>query len=243
MPRPRRVPFAFDIETAPASDRLAVVDPFDPADIKVGNMTDPIKIQAKIDTARNNYTTEINEKAALSPLTGRVIAIGYLKGVGSNCVIETAVDEADEPKLLKWFWSNVQSEILSSAGHANELVGWNSNDFDLPYLIRRSWKYKINVPELLFESWERRPYYHPRIRDAMIDFSVGVWSDRWVSLNSAAQFLGIGGKSGEVTGKNWWEYISGSKKKQNLARAYLCNDLNLTAQIHELTANDIRGYS
>jgi len=101
----------FDIETAPEPDgvleglftfdesavknyRLLTSD-FDPGEVKLGNMKDPAKIEAKIEAARLKFTTDkaavaenietarseawqtFRDRAALSPLTGRVLAVGW----------------------------------------------------------------------------------------------------------------------------------------------------------------------
>ena len=244
MSRPVRVPITFDIETCPADDALVVVDPFDPSDVKLGNLKDKEKIANKINEARQSYADNILDKAALSPITGRVIAIGVMEGgYAESFKMKTALDHHLEKELIEWFWEYVRMEILTGRGNQSELVGYNCFEFDLPFLMRRSWKLKIDIPDLLFESWERRPMWNSRIRDAMIDFSAGVWQDRWTSLNAASKFLGYAGKSGEVSGKNWHKYIKGDHAQKCLAEEYLRNDLWLCAKVHMRTANDIRGYS
>ena len=70
---------AFDIETGPASlEELSLMEvPFDPATVKIGNLKDQVKIEEKIEAARKNHELDFINKAALSPFTGRVIAIGW----------------------------------------------------------------------------------------------------------------------------------------------------------------------
>ena len=64
----------FDIETGPLDrDTLASqLPPFDPAEVKVGNIKDPALIAAKIESARSNHEAQFFAKAALSPATGKV---------------------------------------------------------------------------------------------------------------------------------------------------------------------------
>ena len=68
----------FDIETAPLpeSELAALVPPFDPAEVRTGNLKDPDKIAAKLAEAEANHRRDFIERAALDPLTGRVLAIG-----------------------------------------------------------------------------------------------------------------------------------------------------------------------
>ena len=71
----------YDIETGPLpeADLAALLPPFDPTDIKTGNLKDPEKIAAKLAEAEMNHRRNFFEQAALDPLTGRVVAIGLLK--------------------------------------------------------------------------------------------------------------------------------------------------------------------
>lgn len=70
----------FDIETGPLPENelAALMPPFDPSEVKTGNIKDPEKIAAKIAEAEVNHKRDFIEKAALDPLTGRVVAIGLL---------------------------------------------------------------------------------------------------------------------------------------------------------------------
>ena len=101
----------FDIEIAPEPDivleRLFSFDEstvknyrlltsnFEPSEVKLGNMKDSAKIEARIEVARLKFTTDkaavaenietarseawqtFRDRAALSPLTGRVLAVGW----------------------------------------------------------------------------------------------------------------------------------------------------------------------
>src|SRR5476651_2330269 len=70
----------FDLETGPLaeSELSALLPPFDPADVKTGNLKDPAKIAEKIAEAEANHKRDFIERAALDPLTGRVLAIGVI---------------------------------------------------------------------------------------------------------------------------------------------------------------------
>ena len=70
----------FDIETGPLPENelLAMMPAFDPADVKSGNLKDPAKIAEKIAEAEANHRRDFIGRAALDPLTGRVVAIGVM---------------------------------------------------------------------------------------------------------------------------------------------------------------------
>lgn len=241
--RLKRMPLAFDIETMPIADIRSVIDPFDPSSVKLGNIKDEKLKADKLNSERVKYYDNKLDRAALSPITGRVLAIGYMFNSKTDSFeMIFAKEESDEPELLKTFWDLVEAEILKPSKHF-DLTGWNIFGFDLPFLIKRSWKYKIKVPELLFQSWEARPYWSTKIRDGMKDFSLGVWEDKYCSLNVASKFIGLQGKSGEVTGKNWFTYALGSESQKALAREYLLNDCWLASEMYNATNVDVRGMS
>ena len=94
----------FDIETGPLpeSELAGLLPPFDPAEVKTGNIKDPEKIAAKIAEAESNHKRDFIEKAALDPLSGRVIAIGLLNHNTRQFVVSGHDDEA---RTLAEFWS------------------------------------------------------------------------------------------------------------------------------------------
>jgi hypothetical protein len=248
----------FDIETGPLleSELLALLPPFDPAEVKTGNIKDPEKIAAKIAEAELNHKRDFVEKAALDPLTGRVVAIGLLivtphpgpmtsqvrhehgahKGeAASRHVVPRAERECksefrvighdDEAKTLAEFWDVCRGEM----GRINQMVGFNTYQFDLPFLIRRSWKHRVPVPFGI-----RRGRYWD---DHMIDLRDG-WQlgDRQArgSLDAIAKHLGVGEKNGD--GK---EFAALWQKDRAKAIEYLRNDLELTAKVAEVLAHGL----
>ena len=131
----------FDIETGPLpeAELASMVPAFDPAEVKTGNLKDPDKVAAKIAEAEANHRREFIERAALDPLTGRVLAIGLLNwDTGEFRVIA----HEDEAAMLREFWETCRGEM----GRLNEMIGFNSRAFDLPFLIRRSFKHRVPVP-------------------------------------------------------------------------------------------------
>src|ERR1044071_1281510 len=118
----------FDIETGPLPEaELATLLPaFDPNEVKMGNLKDPEKIAAKLSQAEEAHRLNSLKRAALDALTGRVLAIGLLFDNDDFSVL----CQEDEAELLRQFWSVCCGEC--------RMVGFNSNSFDLPFLIRRS---------------------------------------------------------------------------------------------------------
>ena len=83
----------FDIETEPLpeAELREICPPFDAEAVKLGNLTDPVKIRAKIEEAERSHWEDFVGGAALSPLTGRVAAIGILQSVDGKLPIESEI--------------------------------------------------------------------------------------------------------------------------------------------------------
>ena len=166
------MPTFFDIETKPmtAEQLQGVMPAFNaPANIK-----DPAKIAAAIEAKQVSYI----EKAALSPSSGVVQAIGVmLSGKYHVCV-----SDDDEKSLLQWFWATIESEGSTT------LVGWNILNFDLPFLVSRSWAHGIRVPILHYcVSYNR---YTLPVLDLM-QFMCLSRDSRTMSLSSALMMTGL----------------------------------------------------
>jgi hypothetical protein len=209
----------FDVETGPLaeSELSALLPPFDPAEVKTGNLKDPAKIAEKIAEAEANHRRDFIERAALDPLTGRVIAIGMLDLETDNFSIISNVDEA---QLLREFWQTTRGEM----GRINPLIGFNICNFDLPFLFRRSWKHRIAVPFGI----RRGRYWGDQVVDLRDAWQLGDRQARG-SLDSIAKHLGVGSKNGE--GKAFAELWRTDRKQ---AEAYLRNDIALTAKIADV---------
>jgi hypothetical protein len=203
----------FDCETGsiPQSELLKIIDPFDPADVKTGNIKDVDKIAAKIDECREKYYKDAMDNAALSALTGRVLAIGLKMMPEHKPVIIGHDSEAD---TLLEFWS-----LFSNT--PGKWVGFNIFGFDLPFLARRSWVNKVKVPFI------RKGRYWA---DEFVDLRE-VWQagDRQAegSLDSISRALGLGQKSGD--GADFSKLWSADRPK---AEEYLRNDLALTEALY-----------
>ena len=221
----------FDVETGPLaeSELSALLPQFDPAEVKTGNLKDPAKIAEKIAEAETNHRRDFFDKAALDPLTGRVVAIGVLvvptpgtDGDSCNSSLRTSgkfsiIGHDDEAQTLREFWELTRGDM----GRLNPLIGFNIFNFDLPFLIRRSWKHRIAVPLGL----RRGRYWSDQVVDLRDGWQLGDRQARG-SLDSIAKHLGVGAKNGD--GKAFAELWQSDRPK---AEAYLRNDVELTAKV------------
>ncbi|MBA4150303.1 MAG: ribonuclease H-like domain-containing protein [Verrucomicrobia bacterium] len=209
----------FDIETGalPESELGTLLPPFDPAEVKTGNIKDPEKIAAKIAEAELNHKRDFTGKAALDPLTGRVVAIGLIDADTGEFRV---IGHDDEAQTLREFWDACRGEM----GRINQMIGFNTFQFDLPFLIRRSWKHRVAIPFGI----RRGRYWANELIDLREGWQLG---DRMVrgSLDAIAKHLGVGAKNGE--GKEFAALWQSDRAK---AMEYLRNDLELTAKVAEV---------
>jgi hypothetical protein len=197
----------FDIETGGLPE--AEIGHLAPAFAAPGNYKDPEKIAANIAEQRAKWL----ERAALSPITGRILAIG-VKPAGRNPIFLEAATPDEEPNLIAGFWQMIGERDYQ------RFMGWNIEGFDLPFIVKRSWKHRIPVPMGLVMSGR---FLGPRFVDLMKTFQAPNYREDFTSLGTAAKFLGIGEKNGE--GAHFAETYA---KDRDAALAYLANDLALT---------------
>jgi len=210
----------FDIETGPLSESelAAMMPPFDPAEIKTGNIKDADKIAAKIAEAQANHRRDFFDKAALDPLTGRVAAIGMMTFTNNDKTGQfSIIGHDDEAQILREFWDLTRGEM----GRINPLIGFNIFNFDLPFLFRRSWKHQVPVPFGI----RRGRYWGDELTDLRDLWQLGDRQARG-SLDTIARHLGVGAKNGD--GKAFAELWHSDRKT---AEAYLRNDLELTVKV------------
>nr|DAR29690.1 MAG TPA: DNA polymerase B [Caudoviricetes sp.] len=201
----------FDIETAPLdSDAISAVMPKFTAN---ANIKDAAKIEANIEEKRLNFIAN----AALDATTGRVVAIGYALDEGE--VFAFANPNPDgEAELIDQAW---RAFVDSRGVISDDIIGHNSNKFDLPFLIRRSRILGIEIPPTVM-TWSRgRQYLDSHFKDTMDAWACGT-ADK-ISLDTLAKSLGVGAKNGE--GKDFYSVLLDNPTN---AIEYLKNDIELT---------------
>lgn len=240
----------FDIETCPQTDEelRAYCDPFDPkslgeppgdfdpSSVKCGNIGGPTseKGKAKIEEARQAhealksgwsdriareeaaYWAKIKDRAALSPETARVAAIGWTFHGARD--VYTAMNKP-EAEMIAGFWETMNS--VMAAG--KEIIGFNSNHFDIPFLVRRSWILGIKVP-MVFA-------YNNRLKPCFIDlldtWKCGNYQDG-IKLSRLATLLGVPGKWQDLDGSLFYQLLAIDPES---AKEYLVADVELTEAV------------
>jgi len=238
--------FDFD-ETKVTNYRLLTAE-FDPSAVKVGNMKDPAKIAAKIEAAREKFAAdkeavaenieaaraeawqEFKDKAALSPLTGQVLAIGWLQPDQPDASVVPAhvsnggmLTPVTEHELIENFLSMADA-MLSDGG---SLVGHNIIGFDLPFLLRRGLKYGIKPPKTITNALAQ--YKPTNLIDTQREWQMGNRTEKFVKLDTLAAFFGARRKNGD--GAEFHKKFFGTPEEKAEALAYLENDVWMTVEV------------
>ncbi len=202
--RPRNF---FDIETGPWSG----AKPFDWSTVKLGNIKDPEKIKAK----RAEAAKEYEDKLALSPMTGEILAIGVCDSRDGYKVLKS-----NEVIILCDFL-----EWLNDALYAQEaVIGWNITNFDLQFICKRACLHGLGdkIPAVLLD---RGKYWHSCIKDLMTIWAFGEWNC-FTKLDVCAEFLGFKGEEQVITGKQFAKYYQGTPEQRKVALDYLKDDVD-----------------
>ena len=234
-------------QALPPFDETSVVHPgeFDESSVRYGNTKDADKRTEKLEAARKkhaadvaNYETTIAnsrnshwsgivEKAALSSVTGQVVAIGYL---GKAERLHLAIGDVTEKMLLQQFWKQYKAARQSS----RSMVGFNIKSFDVPFLAQRSWVNDVEVPASLLTP---TGYLDSTFIDLMDRWKCGNrgWGEKGHgTLDAVCKACGLPGKSDDCTGDKFAEMLwSESESDIESAKLYLSTDLRITDALAE----------
>lgn len=175
------------------------------------NLKDPVKILANIEEKKQRFI----EDAALSAQSGKVLCIAISEN--GNC----GIIDGEESSILTEFWNHLDEMKTESAGAAS-FIGFNSNSFDIPFFVRRSWLLGVTVP-----PWIRRGRYLNELFVDLLDlWRMGDREAKTGGLNTLAKCFKVGEKngSGKLFYKLWAE-------DREAAIAYAMKDIELTEQL------------
>lgn len=216
---------ALDIETGPETDdRLGLVEPEFKAP---ANWKDPEKIAAAIAEKREAWIAE----AALSPMTGRILAAGWGSPDTGWNVAGVGITDSDNPEPTTE--RDVIEDVFGLCGKAQagafRIVGFNLGGFDLPFLVRRAMILGVRVPFAMRPNGQSRFFWPPCFIDLQQIWGCGDYRPHG-SLNDICKLMGIGEKSGSGAdfARLWL-----NPKTQHDAVKYLMRDLELTYKLAE----------
>ena len=209
----KRTHFVFDIETgsAPYDEVETYCPPIKPSK----SIKDASKQEAYIEGKKNEWLG----KAALSPITGRVLVIGTrVEGVNTMFHVN---EQGDEKGVLEAFFEVVRK-------HSDQKwIGHNCHAFDWPFLRSRAMACGVHFPSGIITSivGQRWLNYESNIRDTMLAWNPDPTSR--ISLNNLGKVLGLGAKLGDH-GKHFDKLYADDP---DTALKYCERDIELTDKI------------
>ena len=210
--------YAYDIETGPLPDEMLL--PTMPTFYPAKNLVNPDKIAAAIDEKQRKWFRD----AALRPETGMIYGIG-LKSDKEEKIFSDGANEKtleNERKDIEDFFMFVETHHTSAT-----FVGWNSNDFDIPFIVMRAVFHKLPIPPSFFLGGNYGST-GKQFKDLHAETAFGSFdrkkNKRSLKMTSIA--FGYGGK--DDTGKFFSEVWKTNREE---ADAYLQNDLRITLAI------------
>jgi hypothetical protein len=231
----------FDIETWPETDDVLgnFADPtptrtaFDPASVKTGNLKDAEKIAQKIEECRIAHEAEQEEKCDPSKALNKVKEKACLKGHLGRLYAFGARDDGfvlefgqvpaptrEQESVLLERLLGIMGNHISNVGPGAKIAGWNTEGFDIPFIIQRAILLGVKIPFTV-----RTPIYYTEWSvDLMTRWSMG---RDFVGLGTVAKAMGLGGKQ-DLSGKLPWEICVTSPDR---AMEYLRRDIELTWKV------------
>ena len=156
--------------------------------------------------------TETEKKKLLNPIDSCVVAIG-LRYNSKNIIIQSS----DEKKMLTEFWAELKSFLKGNS--QRKITGFNIKDFDLPFLVTRSFIRNIEIHPFILKGVVD-------LRDQLSAFRYGPVRGK---LKEFGEFLGI--ELHEMDGSQVAEEcLRGNFPK---IKEYLAKDLEITEKILE----------
>jgi hypothetical protein len=207
---------------------------FDASTVKYGNLKDQVKRLEKlegkraeferqkakdlasIETDRAKVWESFKTKAALSPMTGRVLVIGGCRDISTWFL--SGFNDEPEAELLERFWQVFRNH----REHASSMVGFNIAGFDVPFLVRRSWLLGVDVPD----SFRNGRYLDKTFVDLADVWAAGDWRGKMPRLRDLAVYFGVTQKTGSGA-----DFARLFEEDRAAAAEYLKHDLLATLEV------------
>ena len=149
------------------------------------------------DNANKSASDLFIEKAALQAEFGRIVCISFGK---------VKFNEDSEPIIQLVSYTGDESSILNSAfklisglsKNGVKLVGHNIKRFDIPFMCKRSFINRLELPEAL-KVWDKKPWEIPVV-DTCDLWSFGAWQEGFTALDLLTAVLGIQSPKDEMKG-------------------------------------------
>lgn len=152
-----------------------------------------------------DYDADTNPRPFLKPILQQVVSIAYVRR--NDAGLSLRVIDGDEATMVRRFLAGIGE-------HKPQLVGFNSEGFDLPLLVQRALVHGITAKAFCArpdKPWEGRDY-HARYSEWHVDLmrELGGFGKSMPSLSEACAALNILGGAKDVTGADVLDlYLAG----------------------------------
>lgn len=237
----------FDLETAPQDEaklREFYTAPAD-EDLKIGNASKPETVARKLEEARAKHWEDYKEKAALRSTTGMVVAcsmrtIKVRNGRPDETESEVLIlrDEelpaslpiqtgrfASEAQLL----TEIRSRLFATLQRSGHVIGYNTHEFDLPFLFQRM---MFNQLQPQFNLFRRGRYWENQLIDLREHVALGVRDFKSGGLAGLGKLLGCKARKEQGAGKFFHQLL---KEAPGQAIDYCLTELDLTEEVARKT--------
>jgi len=226
-----------DIETAPLPldvlERLHSIPTLEEFVANCNKTWKPDTKEKKYKEMAATSWQNFRDKAALSPMTGRVCCIGFYASDTKKFAI-LGRDQSEEA-ILELFWSH-----FAKFRHDKRIVsGHNFKGFDLPFLVKRSWILDVSVPDWVIHKGR---FIADICFDTMEAWGLGSKAPTFIKIGKLAQIMDCDATKPfldhlppageeEVVGANFHTFWDGSLLQRQKASLYLKNDCKLVTDI------------
>jgi DNA polymerase elongation subunit (family B) len=228
-----------DVETIPNPGLPPECLPqFDESTVKLGNLQDRFKIQAKIDEARAAWEIGQDKRCSVDPdlcmvCCGVAMHFQNVPGEIPNISCKSAVTAADEAELLYEIWSCIRAAYEADV----PIVGFNTMTFDLPVLVRRAMLLDVGVSPAMIRALLARQESNYRHYDLMQLLGVRSPFSGKIEAKGLSYYLNLFGLGGKTWGMDGSQVYSLWKEgKINEIKNYCQTDVQRTASLFRRVA-------
>lgn len=202
---------------------------FDPDSIKLGNLKDPIKIEAKLAEEREAFEGKLCKTMSTDPALCQVctfVGIEFdtdaMEPVSEVAMQLTAEDENDDLEIITNAWNQIHKAYQERI----PLVTFNGIGFDLPVLLFRAICQDVPVDRVMYDrlTMKYKNQFHYDLMQALAGWD----KQRWNKLEFYLNLFGIGTKGGMDGSQVYSAYMVGEYDK---IKSYCRNDVMATSKL------------
>jgi hypothetical protein len=226
----------FDIETGPQSYRVIeeIIAYEDDETPKLGNAKKPETIARKKqeweenkNQRRKQHYGKVYSKAALNPLIGQVVGVGYYRESYGDAVIE--IDLKDEATIIE----DLVKQMGDVFRRGGLVITYNGDAFDLPFLANRCAILGININGIIgtevFNEFGKTPNSFVDLAKVWLRYGSGY--NRSFDLPKFDELCAAFGIPAKTCGFRGDRFHQVAREDESLARDYLLEDVQALREL------------